>query len=201
METAQGGLKRKEKAQMKRTILSKIALVLGVASIGLAGIGQAKAEVAPSAFEVITSCDSNGVRVAGVHGLYESPVSGNPARVYYATYLMKAFPPNWVYTGRMNSWSLAPHKTALNTPVAMPILDIIGSQRFAISEPGTYFVWVLFAYPNGSGYSYHWQYSSVCTIKGSVFAGPGAAKAGKVKKAKRAVKMAPRPTKPPAGLG
>jgi hypothetical protein len=190
---------------MKRTILAKLALALGALTIGLAGVGQAKADVSPSALEVMTRCESNGITVAGIHGLYESPVSGNPARVYFTTYLMKYLPPNWVYTGRANgTWSNAAHRTALNTPVARDLIDLVPSQRFAISEPGTYFVWVLFAYPNGSGgYDYQWKYSNVCTIKGSVFAGPGAAKASKAKKAKakKAVKIAPRPTKPPVGLG
>jgi hypothetical protein len=188
---------------MKRTILRKIALTLGVLTIGLVGIGQAQAQASPSSFSVMTRCESNGIKVAGTHGLYESAVSGNPARVYFMTYLMKYLPPNWVYTGRVNgSWSQAAHDSAKNTPVAMDLIDLLPSQRFAISEPGTYFVWVLFAYPNGSGgYAYQWKYSSVCTIKGSVFAGPGAAKASKAKKAKKPVKVAPRPTKPPVGLG
>jgi hypothetical protein len=136
----------------------------------------------------------------------ESMVSGNPARVFFATYLMKYLPPNWVYTSRaITSWSSAAHQSALNTPVARDLIDLVPSHRFAISEPGTYFVWVLFAYPNGNGgYNYVWRYSSVCTINGSVFAAPGAAKAGKAKKAKQAkkpVKVAPRPTKPPAAIG
>jgi hypothetical protein len=188
---------------MTRRILTKIALGLGVATIAFAAVGQARADVSPTAFEVLTRCETNGITVAGVHNLYESPVSGNPARVYFTTYLMKYLPPNWVYTGRVNgTWSNAAHRSALNTPVARDLVDLVPSQRFAISEPGTYFVWVLFAYPNGTGgYAYQWKYSSVCTIKGSVFAGPGAAKAKKGKKAKKAVKAAPRPTKPPVGLG
>ena len=188
---------------MKRTILGKIALALGVVTVALVGIGQAKADVDPSAFEVMTRCESNGMTVAGIHGLYESPVSGNPARVYFTTYLMKYLPPNWVYTGRANgSWSNAAHRSALNTPVARDLIDLVPSQRFGITEPGTYFVWVLFAYPNGNGgYAYQWKYSNVCTIKGSVFAGPGAATARKAKKAKRPVKIAPRPATPPVGLG
>jgi hypothetical protein len=188
---------------MKRTILTKIALVIGALTIGLTSVGQAKAQVDPSGFGVMTRCESNGIKVAGTHRMFESPVSGNPARVFFTTYLMKYLPPNWVYTGRLNgTWSQAAHESALNTPIANDLINLVPSQRFAISEPGTYFVWVLFAYPNGTGgYSYLWKYSNVCTIKGSVFAGPGAAKAGKVKKAKKAVKVAPRPTKPPAGIG
>jgi hypothetical protein len=116
---------------------------------------------------------------------------------------MKYLPPNWVYTGRANgTWSNAAHRSALNTPVARDLIDLVPSQRFAITEPGTYFVWTLFAYPNGNGgYAYQWKYSNVCTINGSVFAGPGAARARKAKKAKKPVKVAPRPAKPPVGLG
>jgi hypothetical protein len=190
---------------MKRSILTTIALTLGVLTIGLAIVGHAKAATA-SDFDVMTRCESNGITVAGIHGLYESPVSGNPARVYFTTYLMKYLPPNWVYTGRASgTWANAAHRTALNTPVARDLIDLVPSQRFAVNEPGTYFVWVLFAYPNGTGgYAYQWKYSNVCTIKGSVFAGPGAAKASKAKAAKRAkkpAKVAPRPTNPPVGLG
>jgi hypothetical protein len=189
---------------MKRTTLRKIALTLGVLTIGLVGVGQAQAQASPSSFSVMTRCESNGIKVAGTHGLYESPVSGNPARVYFTTYLMKYLPPNWVYTGRANgTWSTATHDSAKNSPVAMDLIDVFPSQRFAISEPGTYFVWVLFAYPNGSGsYAYQWKYSNVCTIQGNVMGrGAIAAKAKKAKKAKKPVKVAPRPTRPPAGIG
>jgi hypothetical protein len=186
---------------MKRTILAKLALAAGIVAAGLAGIGQATA-AGPADFDVMTRCESNGITVAGVHGLYESPVSGNPARVYFTTYLMKNLPPNWVYTGRANgTWSNAAHRTALNTPVATDLINLVPSQRFAINEPGTYFVWVLFAYPSNGSYAYDWKYSSVCTIKGSVFAGPAGAKASKAKKAKKPVKVAPRPTKPPVAIG
>ena len=186
---------------MKRSILSKIALALGVLTVGLTSIGQAQAM--DSTFKVMTRCESNGIKVAGIHNSYESPVSGNPSRVYFTTYLMKYLPPNWVYTGRANgTWSQAAHESALNTPVARDLIDLVPSQRFAISEPGTYFVWVLFAYPNGTGgYAYEWQYSNVCTIQGNVMGhGAIAAKAGKAKKAKKAKKIAPRPSKPPVAL-
>ena len=105
---------------MKRTILSKIALALGVVAAALAGLGQGQAQANPSTFNVFTRCESNYIKVAGSHGMYERMVSGNPARVYFATYLMKYLPPNWVYTGRANTtWSRAAHDTERNVPYAV----------------------------------------------------------------------------------
>lgn len=188
---------------MKRTILGKIALALGVFTVALAGVGQAQAQGSTSSLSVMTRCESNGIKVAGTHGMSESMVSGNPARVFFATYLMKYLPPNWVFTSRaITSWSSAAHQSALNTPVARDLIDLVPSHRFGITEPGTYFVYVLFAYPNGNGgYSYLWKTSNVCTIHGSVMSRPSGAQASKVKKAKKAVKAAPRPTKPPFAIG
>ena len=185
---------------MKRTILSKIALALGVVAAALAGLGQGQARANPSTFNVFTRCESNYIKVAGSHGMYESMVSGNPARVYFATYLMKYLPPNWVYTGRANTtWSRAAHDTERNVPYAVGPTEYLPSQRFAITEPGHYFVWVLFAYPNGNGgYSYVYKASQVCTIQGNVMSRPSGAKASKAKKVK-AVKPAPaRPSSPAA---
>jgi hypothetical protein len=174
---------------MKRTILSKIALAVGVITIGLAGVGQAQAHGTDPTHTVDTYCGSSSIEVAGLGSL------GG----YHMAFLMKAFPPNWIYTGVSTAWTRTPTTDARNNPAAVPFPH--ATARFMNLEPGYYFVWVLFASPNGSGgYSYHYHASTACTVKGSVFAGPGAAKASKKKRAALA-KPAPRvPNTPPARI-
>jgi hypothetical protein len=175
---------------MKRTIFTKLALALGVLSIALAGVGQARAHGTDPTHTVGIHCDSSSVSVRPL-----SSLGG-----YHMVFLMKAFPPNWIYTGQSTDWLRTPGLEAANSPIAVPLPG--ATAQFRGLDPGYYFAWVLFAFPNGSGgYSYHYHASSACTIKGSVFAGPGAAKAAKAKKAKKAKKMPALPAKPPVGLG
>ena len=174
---------------MKRPILSKIALAVGFIAIGLAGVGEARAHGNDPTHAVDTHCGASSIEVAGL----------GSRGGYHMAFLMKAFPPNWIYTGVAAPWTRTPTTDARNNPAAVPFPH--ATARFRNLEPGHYFVWVLFAFPNGSGHTYHYHASTACTIKGSVFAGPGAAKAPKKKRAALA-KPAPRvPVTPPARLG
>ncbi len=173
---------------MKRTILSKLALAVGVIAIGLAGVGQARAHGSDPTHTVDTYCGSSSIEVAGLGSL------GG----YHMAFLMKAFPPNWIYTGLSTGWTRTPTTDARNNPAAVPFPH--ATARFRNLEPGHYFVWVLFAFPNGSGYSYHYHASTACTIKGNVIGGPVGARAVKAKKKRTAA--TPRvPVAPPARLG
>lgn len=164
-------------------IVKKLALGLSITTLGLIGVGNALAHNGDSELHRLdTRCYSTAI--------HTTAASTQPGS-YYRIHLMKAFPPNWVSLNVATGWQRTDDfNSVFRNPIGMPI------QRnswlgFTNLEPGRYFVWALFATPNGQGgFNYHWVASGACDIAGNVM-GIGARKA---KKAKRIA--VPRKAKP-----
>jgi hypothetical protein len=169
---------------MKRTLVTRIATAAAIALMALASVGTAGAAQTSSHYFGV-QCLSNGMQTT-----MASTIPGS----YYAVYLQKYLPPNWVGVGYATNWVKADdYASVYQNPIGMPIT--FQSRASFRSEPGSYFAWALFASPNGQGgYSYQWVAADKsCTIQGSVFA-----KAGK--NVKRVAKPSTLPRKAPAGV-
>ncbi len=167
---------------MKRTFLTKLAVGASILVTALISAGGAAAHGQDPTHTFGVRCLSNGMETS-----MASTIPGS----FYAVFVQKYLPPNWVGIGYRTGWiATDDFRSVYQNPVAAPI-TFRSKAQFAL-EPGSYFAWGLFAFPNGQGgFSYHFTPADrVCTIQGSVFA-----KAGK--HAKRVAKPKRLPTKAP----
>lgn len=170
-------------------ILRNIALGISIVVLGAVAVAPAGAHNNDSSHRFGVRCLSNGMETT-----MASTIQGS----YYAVYLQKYLPPNWIGVGYATNWIAADDfRSVYQNPVGAPI-TYRSKASFAL-EPGSYFAWARFAYVNAQGgWSYHWEPADKsCTIHQSVFARGAKKKVAKPRALPTRSPKAPAPTRGP----